>query len=878
MTDVIHALREDRDFMRDVQDWQRAPAREARFADFPAGVSAQLRAALAGRGIARLYTHQAQAIASVLSGRHTVVVASAAGGKSLCFHAPIAQGLLDSPNARALCLFPTKALSQDQLFGLRALIDAVAPGDAPETGWVNTYDGDTPQAKRGDIRKHTRVIVSNLDMLHVGILPHHARWAQLFRHLRYVVIDEMHMYRGVFGSHAANVIRRLKRICAFYGSNPVFILASATIANPAEHAARLIEAPVTMIDDDGSPHGEQHVVIVNPPVTDAELGLRRSADFVARDIGARLIDSGLQTICFARSRNSAEVLLTYLRDRTGNRLSAKNGQPVIAGYRGGYLPEERRAIERGLRDGAIRGVVSTNALELGIDIGELDACVMLGYPGSIASFWQQCGRAGRRQRAALALMIATADPLDQYLAAHPAYLFEQSPEHARIAPDNPGVLAAHVACAAFELPFERGERLGDADVTEVLAALEAQGDVYASDGGGAGPLFRQHSGARADRQEEAQLPARWTWVGDTYPADRVGLRGIGERVSIVDEHNTLIGETERTIAPGRVHVGAIYLHQGETWLITEFDWELGKATARRVDSDHYTQASTVSEVLVLSENGAAGALRQPVAFGELEVTSSVQRYRQIQFNTHQTLGWGEVDLPEQTLYTTGYWFVIPAELSKALAHEGVIAMPNDYGPNWARQRDAARERDRFCCTVCGKPEAPGQQHHVHHKRPFRQFGYVRGENERYLEANALENLATVCANCHRKVETAEQVNQALSGLCYLIGNLAPLYVMCDRSDLAATWDIESRHTRLPTVTVYELAPGGTGLAEELALHHSELLGMARERLRDCPCERGCPSCIGPVDERGERNVKQDVGRILTGLSAFDRDKPIPEAK
>jgi DEAD/DEAH box helicase domain-containing protein len=868
MTDAFSALRNDRDFMRDVQEWQRAPERAARFADFPAGIGAEIKAALARRGIEHLYTHQAQAVASALAGKHTVVVANAAGGKSLCFQAPIAQGLLDSPGARALCLFPTKALAQDQLTGLRALVDGLPLGEAPETGWVNTYDGDTPQGKRVDIRKHTRVIVSNLDMLHIGMLPHHARWAQLFRNLRYVVIDEMHTYRGIFGSHTANVIRRLKRICAFYNSNPVFILASATIANPAEHAARLIEAPVVLIDDDGSPHGEQNIVIVNPPITDPELGLRRSADFVARDIGARLIDSGLQTICFARSRNGAEVLLTYLRERTGNRLSAKNGQQAIAGYRGGYLPEERRAIEKGLREGAVRGVVSTNALELGIDIGELDACVMLGYPGSIASFWQQGGRAGRRQQASLAIMVSTADPLDQYLAAHPNYLFEQSPEHARVAPDNLGVLAAHVACAAFELPFERGERLGEADVTEMLGVLEEQGDVYASDGGGAGPLFRPHDGVRAEKLEEAQLPSRWTWVGDTYPADRVSLRGIGERVSIVDENNKLIGETERNIAPGRVHIGAIYLHQGETWLITEFDWELGKATARPVDSDHYTQASTISEVLVLSETGEQpGVQRKSVAFGELEVTSSVQRYRQIQFTTRQTLGWGEIDLPEQKLYTTGYWFVIPDELSKTLAREGVIALPNDYGPNWAKQRDAARERDRFCCTVCGKPEPPGQQHHVHHKKPFRQFGYIRGENEHYLQANALDNLMTVCANCHRKVETAEQVNQALSGLCYLIGNLAPLYVMCDQSDLAATWDIESRHTRLPTVTVYEHAPGGTGLAEELALHHREVLGMARERLRDCPCERGCPSCIGPVDERGERNVKQDVRRILTGLSA-----------
>lgn len=866
--DVIASLRDDRDFMRDVAEWQRAPARAARYATVPAGLSARVVELLRQRGIEQLYTHQAQAIDAALRGENMVVVASAAGGKSLCFQTPILHGLLDDPRARALCLFPTKALAQDQLNALSAMAQMAQV--QPEGGKaVATYDGDTPQGRRAEIRKDARVIISNCDMLHLGILPHHARWSAFFKNLRFVVLDEMHTYRGIFGSHVANVIRRLKRICAFYGSNPAFILASATIANPLEHAERLTELPMRLIDDDGSPHGEQNVVIVNPPFTDADLGLRRSADFVARDIAARLVDSGLQTICFARTRNSAEVLLTYLRDKTGNRFSATSGEAAIAGYRGGYLPEERRTIEKGLRAGTIRGVVSTNALELGIDIGELDASVMLGYPGSIASFWQQAGRSGRRMQASLAVMVATADPLDQYLAAHPNYLFEQSPEHARIAPDNLGVLAAHVACAAFELPFERGELLGRANVRDVLDVLTEDGDLYAS-GGPALPLFKNTDGPRGDAHQDATTPSRYTWVGDSYPADRISLRGIGERVSIHDEAGNLIGESDRASAQGRVHVGAIYLHQAQTFLITEFDWDLGKATARRVDSDHYTQASTVSEVLVLNEqdtlpDDSGKPRRKPVAHGEVEVTTTVGRYRQVAFNTHQTLGWGEISLPEQTLLTAGYWFSINAELTQRLAREGILALPNDYGPNWPRQREAARERDGYVCMVCGRPEAPGRQHDVHHKKPFRSFGYVRGENERYLQANALENLMTVCRDCHSRVETAEHVNQAMSGLCYLVGNLAPLYVMCDVGDLAATWDIESRHTRLPTVTIYEQAAGGTGLAEELALHHHELLTMAAARVRECACERGCPSCIGPVDDRAERNAKHDVARLIQAL-------------
>jgi DEAD/DEAH box helicase domain-containing protein len=880
-TETIAKLREDREFMRDVAEWQRAPMRDARYARFPEQLDASVVASLKRRGIEQLYAHQSTAIESILQGENVVVVASAAGGKSLCFHAPILHSLITEPNARALCLFPTKALSQDQLSNLRSWIDDSLHSsiDNRQSSIVCAYDGDTPQAQRSAIRQNARVLISNFDMLHLGILPHHTRWSSFFKNLRYVVIDEMHTYRGIFGSHVANVIRRLKRICAFYGSRPTFILASATIANPQEHAERLIEARVQLIDNDGSPHGEQHVVLVNPPITDAELGLRRSADFVARDIAARLIDNGLQTICFARSRNSAEVLLTYLREKTGSQLSAMTGQQSVSGYRGGYLPEERREIERGLRGGAIRGVVSTNALELGIDIGELDACVMHGYPGSIASFWQQAGRAGRRRNASISILVATPDPLDQYLVTHPSYLFEQSPEHARIAPDNLGVLASHVSCAAFELPFVRGETLGGAKLDELLDALVEDGDIHAS-GEKALPLFKADD--RQPTNDEGQTTnigrpsslTRYTWVGEGYPADRVGLRGTGDRVSIVDDRGNLIGETERGTAAMRVYPGAIYLHQGETWLVGELDWELGKATARRVQSDHYTQPSSVTEVMVLEEfaptiSDSSTDRKSLLGHGEIEVTTTVARYRQIQFNTHLTLGWGEVDLPSQKLLTIGYWFSISAESAKVLDRQGVIALPNDYGPNWDKQRNAARERDGHRCVVCGKPESPIRQHDVHHRKPFRTFGYRRGENENYLQANVLDNLMTVCPTCHTRIETAEPVNRALSGLCYLLGNLAPLFVMCDPSDIAATWDIDSSHTRLPTLTLYEMTPGGTGLTEELLAQHSALLEMAASRIRECPCENGCPSCVGPIDETtAKKNVKQDVLVLIQTLPNF----------
>ena len=912
--------------MRDVTAWERAPEVAARYAPFPSGLHPRVIASLQARGIEQLYTHQAAAVEAILSQQHTIIAASAAGGKSLCFHAPIADALLRDPNARALCLFPTKALTQDQLNNLRLLISdlrletpsKIAGQKLKASGIVNCYDGDTPQGQRADIRRDARVILSNADMLHIGILPHHTRWASFFKHLRYVVIDEMHMYRGVFGSHVANVIRRLKRLCQFYGSQPIFILASATIGNAREHAERLIEAPVTLIPDseDGSPHGEQHIVIVNPPVIpeQAAQGLRRSSLLIARDLAARVIKAGAQTICFARSRQDTELLLNYLRlaiDKEGLAIknwgeelsnpqslihnplnNPLNSSPAIAGYRGGYLPEERRAIEAGLRNGQIRGVVATNALEVGIDIGDLDACVMHGYPGSIASFWQQAGRAGRRRNAALALMVATGNPLDQFLAAHPEYLFCQSPEQARIAPDNLGILAAHVACAAFELPFVRSETLGNAEISDLLDILAEEGDLHASGGSAGLPLFKDEGllkgeGLRMKDETTASSSfilhpspfpnTRYTWVGDGYPADRTNLRGAGEQIAILDENDKLIGQTERSSAAARVYVGAVYMHQGERCVVHELNWETGIARVHRANVDYYTRASVVSEVIVLSEFDTAEQTHDPskpfFKSGEIEVASHVTRYQQIQFNTHHVLATNELDLPEQRLLTTGYWFWLTEALAKQLSKEGVIKLPNDYGPNWQKQRNAARVRDGYQCAMCGKPEASAQnmtqrQHDVHHKIPFRKFGYIVGENDHYLQANQLDNLITVCPECHQRIETADRNPTGLDGLCYVVSQIAPLLVMCDPADLAAIADWNSPHTKLPTITIYELTPGGIGLTEMLCAQHHEVLAMCLQRINECTCDLGCPACVGPPGEPSQnapRNLKNDTARLIVAL-------------
>ncbi|MDW8053677.1 MAG: DEAD/DEAH box helicase [Anaerolineae bacterium] len=843
------ALLRELDFAREVAAWRQLPAAPARYAAFPATLHPRAIAVMQAQGIAQLYTHQAQALEAALAGQHVVITAGTAGGKSLVFHAATLDALLRDRQATALWLFPTKALGYDQRARFAAWLTAAAlPADV-----CQTYDGDTDAPRRAEARRAARVILSNADMLHVGLLPNHPRWSAFFRALRYVVIDELHEYRGVFGSHVANVLRRLRRVCAFYGAAPTFILTSATLANPREHAEQLIESPVQWVNDDGSPRSERHIMIVNPPMVDAALGIRRSALLVARDLAAQLIRAGLQTVCFARTRAQVELLVRALREQLP--------EHRVVGYRAGYLPEERRAIEHSLRSGAIRGVVATNALELGVDIGALDACVMLGFPGSVASFWQQVGRVGRRGAPAIAIMVATADALDQFFAAQPEYLFAQPLEQARIAPDNLGVLAPHVLCAAFELPFVRGERLGRADVTALLDAFADEGLLHAS-GIAHLPLFRAQGAEVA-----AQPTTRYTWASLEPPAPQVSLRGVGARVRILAEDGTTLGETDHATAPLRVHPGAIYLHQGQTYRILALDLAKGEALARAEDVDYFTQAETIAEVVVLRSLLGDAPLGPVLA--AVQVTTRVPRYRRVQFGTHRTLGWEALQLPPQAHETLGYWFALPSASAQALAREGVIGLPNDYGPNWAQQRDAARARDGYRCRVCGAPEPPGRQHHVHHLIPFRTFGYVRGENDAYLQANALDNLITVCPACHARIETAEAVNQALADVAYALIHLAPLLVMCEPADLGAAYDVRAPYASgLPALMIFEQAPGGIGLAEALMAQHATLLALALARVRDCPCAQGCPACIGapsPALRAASRDRKRNALRVLQAL-------------
>jgi DEAD/DEAH box helicase domain-containing protein len=649
---------------------RRLPAIAATYGEFPHGFDPRLREALASRGVTAAYSHQAAAIEHALARRHVVVITPTASGKTLCYNGPVLHSILEDPSSRALYLFPTKALAQDQLAELQSVCEIIDRQSGTPIG-VFTYDGDTPQDARRTIRSRAHIVLSNPDMVHAGILPHHPRWAKLFENLRYVVIDELHAYRGVFGSHLCNVIRRLRRICRHYGSDPVFVCSSATIANPRELAERLTEQPFELVEKSGAPRGEKFFVFVNPPVVNHQLGIRRSYLSETRRIASEFLKRNLQLIVFAQSRLSTEILTTYLKDDFEGTPGAAER---IRGYRGGYLPNRRREIEKGLREGTVRAVVSTNALELGIDIGALDVSVMAGYPGTIAATWQRAGRAGRRASRSAAVMVASSAPLDQFIVRHPSYFFDRSPERALIDPDNLHILVDHVKCAAFELPFTPGEAFGRHDLQEILGVLAEQGLVHRS-GGPVDP----------DQPDLSQ----WTWTSESYPADAVSLRSVSsDNFVVVDTtHDArVIGETDFTSGPSTLHPKAIYIVEGALYQVERLDFEGRKAFVREIDCDYYTDAITYTQVTVLDTFESDGGQPDcegsdtPRASGEVHVVSRVVGFKKIKFYTNENVGSGDLDLPEQQMHTTSYWLTIPADVLEALPYaaddrrDGVVGL------------------------------------------------------------------------------------------------------------------------------------------------------------------------------------------------------------
>ncbi|MFD1954775.1 DEAD/DEAH box helicase [Paenibacillus thailandensis] len=629
----LELLKQDPEIMDNVTYWRTIEAKEARYADMPADMHPKLKEALASRGINRMYTHQGEAYAAVREGRHVVAVTPTASGKTMCYNLPVLQSLLENGEGRALYLFPTKALAQDQVAELQELADAMDVDIK-----THTYDGDTPPTVRQVIRNAGHIVVTNPDMLHSAILPHHTKWVKLFENLKYIVIDELHSYRGVFGSHVANVLRRLKRICRFYGSSPQFICASATIDNPKEHAERLIGESVRLVDNNGAPMGEKHFVFYNPPVVNKQLGIRRSSVLETRKLAAMLLKQGIQTIVFARSRVRVELLLTYLQELIKDKLEA----PTIRGYRGGYLPKLRREIERGLRSGQIRGVVSTNALELGIDIGQLQACVLNGYPGTIASTWQQAGRAGRRQGSSVTFLVASSNPLDQYIIQNPDFFFNRPAERALIHPDNLLILIDHVKCAAYELPFEAGETFGGERLEDMMEFLVEEKVLH-------------------------KAGNRWFWMEQSFPAHNISLRSAAqENFIIIDISNgsRVLGEVDRFGAPTLIHEEAIYIHEGVQYQVEKLDYPEKKAYVREVNVDYYTDANLAVELKVLhvDKEAVTGALHRQ--YGEVTVNSKPTIFKKIRLRTHENIGSGPIHLPEEELHTSSYWFSFSDEAAE----------------------------------------------------------------------------------------------------------------------------------------------------------------------------------------------------------------------
>ncbi|RKX97418.1 MAG: ATP-dependent helicase, partial [Spirochaetes bacterium] len=738
---LLESLREDPAFIKNVTYWGVSRKKKPEYSPLPESLHPILSDYLKKSGIKKLYTHQAEAYRAITSQKDTVIVTPTASGKTLAYNLPVLDTLLKDKNSRAIYLFPTKALSQDQI---KTIKDVGA-----EDLRLYIYDGDTPSSVRQIARKEGRLIVTNPDMLHSGILPNHPKWVKIFDGLKYIVIDELHTYRGIFGSHLAHVISRLLRIARFYNSSPIIIATSATIQNPKELFTSITGRDPVLIDKSGAPQGEKHYIIYNPPFVDPQQGIRRGVVLESCRVARRFIEEGYQTIVFARSRLNTEIILSYLKQW----IPAKRNQ--IEGYRGGYLPNERRAIERGLKEGSILGVVSTNALELGIDIGGMDVSIMAGYPGSVASFHQQAGRSGRKVSTSVAILITSNSPLDQYIAAHPEYLIQKSPESALINPKNIYILVDQVKCAAFELPFAENEKLGDEEIADVLEYLEDK-NVLHREGG------------------------KYHWQERSYPAENISLRSADSGnlviVDMTDGGRRVIGEVDKASVPVLLYENAIYIHGSQQYIVVKLDWDKQVAYVEQSRVNYYTDAETKTDIKILQHNKEEDARAYRVFLSDVLVRTVAVKYKKIKFGTHENVGFGDINLPPTEMHTRG--------LILGFSHE-----------------------------LFG--------------------GLERDEREKLLVS-----------------------------ISHLLQNIAPLYVMTDLRDIGVAENLKQPVIELPSVILYDRYPGGIGLSDRLFEIKATLLVAAAERVSECECENGCPSCVGP--ERYNKDlVKKFFQDVIT---------------
>ena len=818
-------LLESRRYNQNIVSTNIQEEREAHYQDFPKALNPALIQLCQSIGIERIYSHQAEALSAILQNQNVVISTGVASGKSLCYQLPILQSVLEDSASRTLMIYPTKALAQDQAHKMSDLATRLCAAQKRQI-FSGIYDGDTPSKDRSRIRNKAHIMFSNPDMLHLGILPNHSMWMTFLSHLKYVVIDEVHYYRGVFGSHFANVIRRLKRICRVYDVHPIFICTSATLANARELACDLLEEEVILIDKDGSPSGKRINLIYNPPLVNHDLGIRRSTISETASLARLLLKYPLQGIVFSVSRPSVEMLLLNI---------AGDRKAKVSSYRSGYLPAQRRAIEQDLRSGQLNLVISTNALELGIDIGGLDVALINGYPGAISAVRQEAGRAGRKGNSALCILLTGANPLDQYISHHPEYLWENNPEHALIDPNNHEILLKHLHCAISELGLREDEDFGSLKAVELwgyLSILEEDGKI-------------RHVGNK--------------YIGllDSYPAADVSLRNTTTQYQIMAE-GECIAYVDEASSQWMTHPGAIYLHAGESWLVNKLDAEHCLVEVSDSNCDYYTQALQQTEINLEELRQVQSQAWGKKYLGKVQVHTTVTGFKKIRFGSLEILGMQELDLPTRSLKTVAWWIALSPQTVDCIRDKGLWnSDPNDYGKDWTVIRQNIRQRDQFRCVSCGIQE-DGRAFDVHHIIPLRKFNDLEA-------ANAADNLVTLCPRCHHLAEQRVRIQSGMAGLAYLLWNLAPFFVMCDPSNLGMHSEIDSELAEgNPIIALFDMIPGGIGLAKKIYQIQDKILSAAFEQVNSCSCESGCPACVGPVSENGV-GAKEHAKAILEEL-------------
>lgn len=800
------------------------PAQQAQVVDGNPPVAPEMRARMHLLGISRLYVHQAAALDHVAAGEHLLVTTGTASGKSLCYNLPVCAKLLGKDQATALYIFPTKALAQDQARRAAQWL----PGPAAGKGIV-IYDGDTAKNKRAALRRKARVLITNPDMLHVAILARHTVFKDFFRKLAFVVVDEIHSYGGVFGSHVANLFERLRRVSRFYGSKPRFIMASATIANGAKLAGWLAGERVQVVNRDGAAKPRRVLLAINPPLLDKRLGIREDYLRTTLDVVGELLQQGIRTLVFVQSRRQVEQLIRTFKDGLAT-------PHVVSGYHAGYLPGERRDIESRWRQGGLQVLVATSALELGMDIGDVQAVVLAGYPGTSSAFWQRLGRMGRRRRMSVAVFIASAGPLDQYMVNHPEYFFNQQGEQVFIHPGNAHIMRQHIRCALYELPFSDQEPFLAADKRFVRQTLESL----------------------VQKGEAVRHGKRWFWLGGARPARQVSLRHAGrERLRLL-AGKRVIAIIDRSRAMWEAHPGAVYLHNGISYLVLRCTGN--RAILKPKDTDYYTlplSKTTIQAVNVYERQPQAKGER---VYGELTLTVQVTGYREILWDTNQEIGRHDLDMPETVLQTEACWYVLPRHVIADLREHGLWS--NDtprYGGDWRTIRTQVLTRDKNTCRFCGAVQERSFLH-VHHLRPIKQFVQVE-------QANRLDNLVTLCPRCHQRAEALVRTRTGLSGLAFLLRRLVPALLHCRTGDVSLFSEYPSKLAQKgAALVIWERVAKGIGLARGLFGFGKKPFVQAAEVLSRCACRQGCPACVGPpgMEGLGAKRTATALFHCLTG--------------